>query len=630
MSFWPRCIFARRVDKDEMPQAKDLRAEDKNKHIREFISHYINLKHRPYYAVLLNGAWGIGKTFLIKSILQENCEDEKSFAYVSLYGISEIDELDSALFQALYPALGWKVTKVAGRVAKSVLKFYGADTGTSMEEFLTKSSDKLYVFDDLERCDAPINKVLGYINELVEHDGCKVIILANQKEILDKDTYTRVREKLIGKTLEVLSTFDQAFAYFKTNISSNSARKLIEENAEVISEIYGQSELNNLRILQQAMWEFERFVEALSEKHLGNNDAMRVAMQVFFSFVFEFRAGRIGESELLSRQQKLVLEEMSRKKDEPLSPLSAMAERYKFVNIGSTIITDETLVEILVKGLINPRSIRSGLESSGFFSDALAESAWRAVWHSFERTEEELEKSLAVMERQFASREFKVTGEILHVFGLRIWLSKIGVLKKTNAEIVSEGKSYVDDMVKSDSLEPLRPNASEEFHFSGFGGLGIQQTDTAEYRELFEYLKAARLVVEKNSYPRLGAKLLEEMRDNSELFSRRINWTENEDGKYYRVPVLAAIHPEKFLNQFLALHPRDQITVLRALNSRYENNVLKNDLADEVPWLEEFQNRLLAETAKMKPLSRYRLERSVSSGIGKALSMAKEQPAAAS
>ena len=41
----------------------------------------------------------------------------------------------------------------------------------------------IFVFDDLERCDCPINEVFGFLNEIVEHENTKVIIVANEKEI---------------------------------------------------------------------------------------------------------------------------------------------------------------------------------------------------------------------------------------------------------------------------------------------------------------------------------------------------------------------------------------------------------------------------------------------------------------
>lgn len=43
----------------------------------------------------------------------------------------------------------------------------------------------IFVFDDLERCDCPLNEVFGFLNELVEHESTKVILIANEKELSD-------------------------------------------------------------------------------------------------------------------------------------------------------------------------------------------------------------------------------------------------------------------------------------------------------------------------------------------------------------------------------------------------------------------------------------------------------------
>lgn len=41
----------------------------------------------------------------------------------------------------------------------------------------------IFLIDDLERCECSINEVFGFFNELVEHEDTKVIFLANEKEI---------------------------------------------------------------------------------------------------------------------------------------------------------------------------------------------------------------------------------------------------------------------------------------------------------------------------------------------------------------------------------------------------------------------------------------------------------------
>lgn len=41
----------------------------------------------------------------------------------------------------------------------------------------------IFIFDDLERCECPINELFGFLNELIEHENTKVIIIANEKEV---------------------------------------------------------------------------------------------------------------------------------------------------------------------------------------------------------------------------------------------------------------------------------------------------------------------------------------------------------------------------------------------------------------------------------------------------------------
>jgi hypothetical protein len=93
------------------------------------------------------------------------------------------------LLQAIFPTATGKVATVAQRVAKSALKYFNVDaSGFNLKDFLNKFDAKVYVFDDLERFEGAINKVLGYINQFVEHGGAKVILIANEQEIsVDKD-----------------------------------------------------------------------------------------------------------------------------------------------------------------------------------------------------------------------------------------------------------------------------------------------------------------------------------------------------------------------------------------------------------------------------------------------------------
>jgi KAP family P-loop domain len=589
-----------------------------NKHVREYLSYYVSLPHSPQYAVMINGPWGIGKTFLIKEFLRRNVGNTLKHIYVSLYGLTTIDEINDALLQALYPVLNWRVSKIGARIGKTVLKHFGFESDLTSADVLTISAD-LLVFDDLERCEASINKVLGYTNAFVEHDGCKVIIIANENEITQFVEYQKRREKLIGKTLEVQSSFDEALLHFLSLIDDADTKSLFQKNLVEICAIYKQSGLNNLRILQQTMWDFERFSHALTDVHRQNKEAMTILLQLLFALSFELKAGRINPGDLRSRMNRLT-EALVRDKGEKPSPLMTASQLYPEIDLDDSIISDEVLGDILVNGIIDEVAIRSCIDASRYFVIVAAEPAWRTVWHWFERTEDEFAVALNKMEQQFAAREFSLPGEILHVLGLRLFLSCIDLLKKSRAEVISEGKSYIDDLYATKRLAPL--SASDEFsevRFGGYGGLGIQDNDTAEYQELFAYLQQKRKQVSEESYPEQGLALLKEMESDPHLFFQRVCLTNSTDNWYYHIPILASIDPSAFVSSMLKSSPAHQRTIMMALRTRYEHGGLQGELAAEKAWLIVVRDKLWEHAWGLPPIGKYRLVANIKSNINPAL-----------
>jgi hypothetical protein len=232
---------------------------DRNQQVKDYLTYYAAFPHPPRFAVMLNGPWGIGKTFLLKEFLKLVAAGGLRCLYVSLYGLTSFEEIDDAILRAMYPLLDNKGIQLAGRAVRAAGKFFRVDLDLAPKDILAKANADLFVFDDLERCDIPVSRVLGYINEFVEHDTRKVIIVANEKEIRGGDDYHRIREKVIGKTFEIQSALKQALETFTKSIDDKRARDFLESKSENISQIYHQSGLNNLRILQQTMWDFERF-----------------------------------------------------------------------------------------------------------------------------------------------------------------------------------------------------------------------------------------------------------------------------------------------------------------------------------------------------------------------------------
>ncbi|UGA43465.1 KAP family NTPase [Bradyrhizobium quebecense] len=582
---------------------------ESNKQVWDYLTYYIDLAHAPGFAVLVSGRWGVGKTYLLKDFLKVTFdEDAANYVYVSLYGLSSIEEIDDALFQAAFPVMTGTAAKVAGRIAKAGLKFLKVEPGDwNIKEFLNKFRAKVYVFDDLERCEAPINKVLGYINQFVEHGGAKVIILANEQEIGADEDYARRREKLIGKTLQVRSVFDEAFKHFVSNIDHAGARGFIEVAASDIATIYGQADLDNLRILQQTMWDFERFFAALLPEHTANKEAVTTLLRLLFVLSFEFKGARASEEDILTGRGMTAAIMDQFDKEAPRRPLAVAGERYPMVDIDDNVLSNELLVDYLVRGVVDADAIREELNASRFFVSVANEPAWRTVWHWYERSDAEFDAALAKMETQFKQRAFTIDGEILHVCGLRLFLADKGILKLSKADVVAECKQYVDDLYAAKKLETGAADDPREIRFQGWGGLGICESDTAEYKAIFKHLISTIQQSVVDSYPDRAKQLLSLMISEVDAFYRQVSLSHADASKYVRSPVLAKMPVDDFVNAYLALHPSEQRVVMMALKGRYEYGRLDQQLKEEKPWIVAVHAALTKRLQELSPISQRRV-----------------------
>ena len=161
------------------------------------------------YALLINGNWGCGKTYLYKNHLvkaingielgKEKAE-RKDNVYISLYGMSSLEDLSRAL---LLRFISVKTSKGTGDNEDIILKTAGVleiisnsvsfqvknvsvggiDKAYKKILDMIKSKNLVICLDDLERCAIPVNEIFGWINNLTEHCNCKVIILADEENI---------------------------------------------------------------------------------------------------------------------------------------------------------------------------------------------------------------------------------------------------------------------------------------------------------------------------------------------------------------------------------------------------------------------------------------------------------------
>ena len=228
------------------------------------------------YAVMIDGEWGTGKTHFIKTNLKKRLENnelnsnfyDKNYSprnviYISLYGVKNIEEISTKIYISSYFEKQQKNgnldkgISIASTLLSGGLSFLkekvGIDLGKDnlkdvLEKFIPIKTSIL-IFDDLERCECPVEQILGYINGFVEHDGMKVIIVANQKEI-KSENYNIIKEKLIGYTINYEADLKEVCTTLIKQIKNEELKKELEKNLDFFVGYMTKKEHKNIRTFQ--------------------------------------------------------------------------------------------------------------------------------------------------------------------------------------------------------------------------------------------------------------------------------------------------------------------------------------------------------------------------------------------
>lgn len=93
-----------------------------NKHIENYLSLYCESSFPLNFSVLIKGEWGSGKTYFINKFIDDN-EKKIKFIYVSLFGLSKVEEVNEKIFEAFHPILSSKQVKFLSSLAQGAIKF---------------------------------------------------------------------------------------------------------------------------------------------------------------------------------------------------------------------------------------------------------------------------------------------------------------------------------------------------------------------------------------------------------------------------------------------------------------------------------------------------------------------------
>lgn len=234
------------------------------------------------YAILIDGTWGSGKTYLYENYLVDAIDsvevgknERKQNVYISLYGISSIDSLAKQLitnYLIYVKGNGNKLVKkglkpLAGiiGVASSAFSFSIGPISTDLSNVFEKIEgsidvkDMVICFDDLERCTIPINEFFGFVNNLIEHCNCKVIILADEKNIGKIYANTNIEEKY----LTVISGNRKVVEYI------GDGKNIKTKNKGLGKDTNGEITVEEVKKLNEMLYSENYLYKDIKEKVIG-------------------------------------------------------------------------------------------------------------------------------------------------------------------------------------------------------------------------------------------------------------------------------------------------------------------------------------------------------------------------
>ena len=335
----------------------------------ESILDYVRADYTDY-AIMINGEWGSGKTYFWNHKVKNKIESlqlngrKYTTIYMTLYGISNLEEISKKIFIETTQLMDKNLKKYMDSHGQTNIPEY-AKTGLDMANFfgVTKNGEKIdyesffstnnkvLCFDDLERANVDVVDILGYINNFVEHDHIKTIIICNENELatkfkssniemktfiatylLDKQNelstkgetkpmvekirdkieyvfdnandYERIKEKLIGETFEYAPKFNYIINGLLMRFENNSELiRFLRENTNLIISTFNKSGTRNLRILKHALNDFKKIFEIVNKAYPNTKLRVLQTMLIFTIAVsFEIKAGKITKNKFVNIQ----------------------------------------------------------------------------------------------------------------------------------------------------------------------------------------------------------------------------------------------------------------------------------------------------------------------------------------
>ena len=258
-------------------------------------------------------------------------------------------------------------------------------------------------------------------------------------------------------------------------------------------------------------------------------------------------------------------------------------------------MNDDVLVSMLIEGRYPKAQIQKSIDNSPRFLVPGDVPPWKMVIHFDELDDETVEEARKDMEQQFENRTVTDSGEMLHIFCLRMMMADHGIIDQSVKDIVKDSKTYIDDLLSSKTLPPRGSDWRwfDEFDrsYDGFG-YWVSEANEGFFKEIWDHLIGSREDALRQTFPEVRKDMLRMVNEDSKAFFEAVSPTNNGHNPYAMVPLLHEIPTSDFVDAWLGGKHENWRNVNYALENRYSHGQLERDLKAEKTWALEILKEL--------------------------------------
>ncbi|MBO1359210.1 hypothetical protein J2D73_05290 [Acetobacter sacchari] len=611
-----------------------------NQDLVRTLDDYCYGKDAAPFALMLRGAWGSGKTWLVDRFFEEkkqnrNNDDTACFPLrVSLFGVASAAEIGDALYAELHPLLAGKPGQLGGFVVRSLLKTTlridfkdlvgGAGTVRSGEGMTLAGADlsrvgangkprrRIIVFDDLERAKMSATDVFAAVYPLVGNGENRVVFLANEEEITrggdaEVDLYRRTKEKTICLTLDVKPDFKSALLGVSGRVRNRDFQAFLSALAQSLEVLVIKPGTSNLRLLSffvqlgedlfdaiDVKYRTEKYYSALSELFalvyiaLEENRLHGAPFEIFSEIV------RSPPQFLSNRQQSSEQQDVAAKTNREIIQRRLWGYNPKVLH--TPLISLDDLESLVMRGVVRAESINKNLGLDGRFTKEAELPSWVRVWNYAQSSAQEVADAVAAFSIDFEKRTF-VGLDMLHACSLYLTLHRVGQAGFEGIGAVDAVKSYITDVfakkkLTEEDFKASSDNTTSIRFFAPFNRTFSEESNP-KFKEIMEFYFSEQKAWIGRAL-NIQARSLEELfRSDIDAFMSRLFRLGDVAAVYENAPVLQYFDVTKFSRDIIDIPAHRRLYLMGCLKDRFDRTVhATNALHPEFAWFHKLSEAL--------------------------------------